>query len=196
LIDCLLDWVDQDEMTHLNGAESEYYASLNPPYKSKNAAIDTVDELALIKGFNEKMPESEVTIYEALSGFLTTYATDQKININAANRDILMGFLGIDAQLADEIIAQRQGPDRKDGTDDDLPFKPDLSDLLARVPALSPNALQRLTGSATGRFSILARGKVGDVEHAVSCVVKLENKNLTILRWIEGDALQENLISH
>lgn len=195
LIDCLLDWVDQDEMTHLNGVESEYYESLDPPYKSKNAALDTVDELALIKGFDEKLPESEVTIYQALSGFLTTYATDKKININAVDRNTMMGFLGIDAQLADEIIAQRQGPDLLNGTDDDMPFK-SLADLLGRVPALPPNVAERISFTAMGRFSILVRGKVGDIEHAVACVVQWDNKNLTILRWIEGDALQENLISH
>ncbi|MCX6991757.1 MAG: type II secretion system protein GspK [Kiritimatiellaeota bacterium] len=195
LVDCLLDWVDQDEMTHLNGVESEYYESLDPPYQSKNAALDTVDELALIKGFDEKLPESEVTIYQVLSGFLTTYATDQKININAVDRNTIMGFLGIDAALADEIIAQRQGPDLKDGTDDDMPFK-NLADLLARVPALPPGVAERISFTAMGRFSILARGKVGDIEHAVACVVSLAGKNLTILRWTEGDALQENQISH
>ncbi|MBI2437312.1 MAG: general secretion pathway protein GspK, partial [Lentisphaerae bacterium] len=106
LVDCLLDWVDQDELTHLNGVESSYYESLDPPYQSKNAALDTVDELALIKGFDEKLPESDVSIYQAISGFLTTYATDEKININAVDRNTIIGFLGIDAALADEIIAE------------------------------------------------------------------------------------------
>ncbi len=195
LIDCLLDWVDQDELTHLSGVESEYYETLDPPYQSKNAAIDTVDELALIKGFDEKLPDSELTVYQALSGFLTTYATDKRININAVDRNTMMGFLNIDAALADEIIAQRQGPDLKDGTDDDLPFK-DEAELRGRVPGLPQAAYERISFKPTGRFSIVARGKVGDVEHAVACVVQWENKNLTILRWIEGDAFQENLISH
>jgi len=195
LVDCLLDWVDQDEMTHLNGVESEYYESLDPPYQSKNAPLDTVDELALIKGFDEKLSESEVSIYQALSGFLTTYATDQNININAVDHNTMMGFLNIDAALADEIIAQRQGPDLKDGTDDDMPFK-SRADLLGRVPALPPGVADRISFIAKGRFSILVRGKAGDIEHAVACVVQYDNKNMTILHWTEGDALQENLISH
>lgn len=197
LIDCLLDWVDQDEMTHLSGAESEYYESLDPPYESKNAPLDTVDELALIKGFDEKLPESEVPIYEVLSEFLTTYPTDNKININAAGRNEMMG-IGIDAQLADEIIAQRQGPDLKDRTADDILFD-GATDLQARVPgvaSLAQNVRDKITFQPTGGlYSILARGKVGDVEHAVACVVEWKNKNLTIWRWIEGDALQESLIS-
>jgi len=196
LIDCLFDWVDQDELTHLSGAESEYYESLDPPYKSKNAPLDTVDELALIKGFDEKLQESEVTIYQKLSDFLTTYATDNRININAVDHNTMMGFLGIDAALADEIVAQRQGPDLKSGTEDDMPFK-SFADLRGRVPAIPPNLEALISfNAAMGRFSILAHGKVGDVEHAVACVVELKGKDLTILRWIEGDALQENLISH
>lgn len=186
LIDCLFDWVDQDEMTHLNGAESSYYETLPQPYQSKNAAIDTVDELILIKGFNEKLPDSEQTIYEALSKFLTTYATDQKININAVDRNTLIGFLGLDVYLADEIIAQRQGPDRRDGTDDDMPFK-DLADLLTRVPALPQDIGRHVAFTAKGRFTIQSRGKVGDVEHSVACVVSLEEQKITILKWMEGE---------
>ncbi|MFH1476452.1 MAG: hypothetical protein ABIH24_03015 [Verrucomicrobiota bacterium] len=198
LIDCLLDWVDQDELSHLNGVESEYYESLDPPYQSKNAAIDTVDELALIKGFDAKLPESEITIYQALSEYVTTYETGNQININAAGRNEMMA-IGIDAQLADEIIFQRQGPDLKDRTADDVLFE-DPADLQARVPgvsALPQNVRDKITFKpAGGLYSILARGKVGNIEHAIACVVKYDNKNLSILRWIEGDALQVNLISH
>lgn len=195
LVDCLLDWVDQDELTHLNGVESDYYGSLDPPYQSKNAALDTVDELALIKGFDEKLPDSEVSIYQAISGFLTTYATDEKLNINAVDRNTIIGFLGIDQALADEIIAERQGPDLKDGTDDDLPFK-NLADLLSRVPGLPATVADRISFTAMGRFSILSRGKVGDIEHAVACVVSFAGKSLTVLHWIEGDSPREDLIRH
>jgi len=193
LIDCLLDWVDQDEMSHLSGVESEYYESLDPPYKSKNALLDTVDELALIKGFDEKLPESEVAIYEALSELLTTYPTGNKININAAGRNEMMS-IRIDAALADEIIAQRQGPDLKDRTDDDVLFKSFDDPPLTMLPHEVQN---KITFRPTeGLYSILARGKVGDIEHAVACVMEFKENHLTILRWIEGDALQANLISH
>jgi type II secretory pathway component PulK len=194
LIDCLLDWVDQDELTHLSGAESAYYESLDPPYRSKNAAIDTVDELALIKGFDEKLPDAEITIYEALSEYVTTYETGNQININAAGRNEMMA-IGIDAQLADEIIVQRQGPDLKERTEDDVLFD-SLDD--PPLTMLPQNVRDKITFQpAGGLYSILARGKVGDIEHAIACVVKWENnKNMTILRWIEGDALQANLISN
>ena len=197
LIDCLLDWVDTDDLTHLNGVESEYYESLDVPYRAKNAPLDTVDELALVKGFDAALPDSDVTIYQALAGFLTTYGGDdqnQKININAADGNTLMGFLNIDATLAEEIIAERDGPDLLPGTDDDVPFK-DMADLQGRIPGLTPAASERIDFKPTGRFFILARGKAGDVEHAIACVVLLANKRLTVLHWIEGDVGQERLLN-
>ncbi|MBU4200205.1 MAG: general secretion pathway protein GspK [Verrucomicrobia bacterium] len=185
LVDCLLDWVDQNESTHLNGVESQYYESLDPPYKAKNRPLETVDELIMIKGFNELIPDSNRTVFDAVADYLTIYSEDQKVNINAVARDVLMAVLIIDAQMADQIIAERVGTDGREGTEDDKPFK-DLNDLLSRIPVLSPAVAERISFGATGRFTIQARGKVGDVERVITCVVKQGNKQISILNWFEG----------
>lgn len=52
LADALIDWRDKDSSQQPQGAESEYYASLNPPYKAKNRPLETVEELLMVKGFN------------------------------------------------------------------------------------------------------------------------------------------------
>ena len=194
LVDCLVDWVDQDELTQLNGAESEYYETLTPPYKSKNAPIDTVDELALIKGFDEVIPNATQTVYEAVAHFLTTYADDKTININAVDHDTIMAFLDVDAQLADEIIAQRNGPDGEPGTEDDTPFK-NWNDLLARVPGINQALKTYISFTSKGRFYIQSSGKVGDVEQICACVVLLSGNQLTVLSWIEGDSASIELIT-
>ncbi|MDD5482301.1 MAG: type II secretion system protein GspK [Kiritimatiellae bacterium] len=195
LIDCLMDWVDADELTHLNGAESEYYETLTPPYKSKNAPIDTVDELALVKGFNDKpIAQTTQTVYAAVARFLTTYAEDRTININAVDHDTLMAYLGVDSPMAEEIIFQRSGLDGEYGTEDDTPFK-DLGDLLARVPGLDQSIAPYVSFTSRGRFYIQSSGKVGDVERVCACVVLLAENNLTILSWIEGDSASADLIT-
>ena len=51
LIDCFHDWTDEDDEHHLNGAESDDSFYEERGYKCKNAPLDTVDELLLIKGF-------------------------------------------------------------------------------------------------------------------------------------------------
>src|ERR1051325_3761603 len=48
--DCILDWIDPDNGTHLNGAESSYYEGLDPPDSAKNGPLDDLSELLLIRG--------------------------------------------------------------------------------------------------------------------------------------------------
>jgi general secretion pathway protein K len=194
LVDCLMDWVDDNEFTHLNGAESDYYKTLNPPYQSKNAPFDTVDELMLVKGFNEYIEGTTQTVYEAVSSFLTTYAEDRTVNINAVDQNTLMAFFGFDADVAAEIIMQRNGPDGEPGTEDDTPFK-DLNDLVARVPVITRNIGPYVTFTSKGRFYVQSCGRVGDVERAVACVMLLSSDQLTILSWIEGDSASIELIT-
>ncbi|HQL44066.1 MAG TPA: type II secretion system protein GspK, partial [Spirochaetota bacterium] len=50
LADCILDWVDIDDARSPYGAESsDYYQNLKKPYKAKNDALDSINELLLIK---------------------------------------------------------------------------------------------------------------------------------------------------
>jgi len=56
LADALIDWRDSDDvMTSVYGAESDYYARLEPPYKAKNRALETVEELLMVKNFNGRI---------------------------------------------------------------------------------------------------------------------------------------------
>jgi len=46
----IVDWRDADSTITANGAESETYGRLRPPYLCKNAPFDSVDELRLVAG--------------------------------------------------------------------------------------------------------------------------------------------------
>ncbi len=194
LVDCVLDWVDQDELSHLNGAESDYYETLDPPYQSKNAPFDTVDELLLVKGFSDFIPQTTQTVYEAVSKYLTAFADERKININAVDPDTLMAFLGIDEELALTILAGRIGPDMIPGTSDDQPYK-DFADLSSRVPGITQDMAEYITFSAAGRFYIHVTGKVGDITRSIACVVSLAGKDITILAWLEGDSASMEMMA-
>lgn len=62
LADTLIDWVDIDDSRFPYGAESsDYYLAQRRPYRAKNAAMDSIQEMLMIKGFT---PE----IYYGLGG--------------------------------------------------------------------------------------------------------------------------------
>ena len=53
--DSIQDWIDPDDATRPAGAESDYYQGLVPPYNAKNAPMDDIEELQLIKGVTPLM---------------------------------------------------------------------------------------------------------------------------------------------
>lgn len=125
LVDSFYDWVDEDSVTvSSEGAESDYYENLDPPYTCKNAPLDTVDELLYIKGFdrnggvilnggvwNPEEPESRQIHVMGIAPLFTCYG-EGKINVNAAPREVLMTVPALedaDGLIVDTILEEREG---------------------------------------------------------------------------------------
>jgi general secretion pathway protein K len=97
IADSILDWVDADDFTHVNGAEDGYYGSLPDPYKSKDAPFSSIEEMALVQGVT---PE----IFENIKNFITVYGDKQiSINVNIASKEILSSIPGLSDDIADEL---------------------------------------------------------------------------------------------
>jgi len=50
LANSIIDWQDENEDVSAGGAEGEYYLLLGEPYQCKNAPLETIEEVLLIKG--------------------------------------------------------------------------------------------------------------------------------------------------
>src|ERR1051326_8758861 len=55
IADAIIDWRDADDRESMNGAESDYYQTLNPPYVAKDGPFDDLTELLLVKGVTPAM---------------------------------------------------------------------------------------------------------------------------------------------
>ncbi|MGC4006916.1 MAG: type II secretion system protein GspK [Pirellulales bacterium] len=55
IADSILDYLDEDEEQRENGAESDYYTSLDPPYACRNGPFETIDELLLVSGVTPEL---------------------------------------------------------------------------------------------------------------------------------------------
>ena len=125
LVDSFYDWVDDDSITvSAEGAESDYYEALTPPYTCKNGPLDTVGELAYIKGFNRNggvllkggvwNPEDHEDRQISVSGIehLFSLYGSGKINVNAASREVLLTVPCLedaDGLIVDTILEEREG---------------------------------------------------------------------------------------
>ena len=55
IADSIFDWIDFDMLENLNGAEDNYYMSLRPSYRCKNAPLERYGELLLIRGIDREI---------------------------------------------------------------------------------------------------------------------------------------------
>ena len=102
LLDAWQDWTDADNLKRLNGAEKNYYSKSEPAYLPRNAPLQSVNELSLIKGFRELFGNFDYSQVFSLYG-----VNHSQINPNIASKETLLLIPGIDLQLAEEIISKR-----------------------------------------------------------------------------------------
>ncbi|NJO17575.1 MAG: general secretion pathway protein GspK [Thioploca sp.] len=126
LIDAWEDWIDQDDLKRANGAEKDYYETLSPPYEPRNSAIETVEELLLIKGFAEAFKGVEMgaafTIYGA-QGLQRGF----QVNPNLATREALMLIPGLDEEMVNTILTKRREKAFKNPSDFNEFMQPEQS---------------------------------------------------------------------
>jgi general secretion pathway protein K len=153
IVNSILDWIDADDQPHVEGAESEYYQTLNPPYMAKNGPIDDISELLLIKGVTPEIyygaaatnfqpnyfsrqrnpfnqDDNAVPVIAVGLTNLFTPLSDGKVNVNTASAEVLQLIPGVDALIANAIVGGRSGED--DGSGLMGPYR--SVDQVSRVP--------------------------------------------------------------
>jgi general secretion pathway protein K len=107
IVDSIMDWKDPDDLHRLHGAESDYYMSLPNPYKARDANFEALEELLLVKGMTSEILYGN-NEKRGIINFLTINSGMNRININAAPKEVLMAIPGITPEIADGIISFRQ----------------------------------------------------------------------------------------
>lgn len=87
-IDSLLDWIDRDDLTRLNGAETDFYRAHNYPYIPRNYPLQYKEEILLIRGMDKEL-------YKKIEPYLTILPANG-FNPNTAPDEVLMAYLDLD----------------------------------------------------------------------------------------------------
>lgn len=192
--DSLQDWRSAPAAPRVAGAQSDYYQSLTPPYYAKNAPIDDLSELLLVKGVTPEMywggeaSNSPALPQRPKLGFNTspnevpdypfglvdvfTAVSSGKINVNTADENVLQLIPGVDAAIAAAVIQQRAGPDGVDGTEDDTPFANAAGAL--QTAGLNPADAGRAGNLLTTRsttFEVHVTAQIGDVTREFTAII-------------------------
>lgn len=82
LLNALLDWRDADDDTRTQGAERRQYNQAGLSYGPNNAAFQSLEELQLVLGMNER-------IFSAIRPFITVYSGETEVNQRFALPEML-----------------------------------------------------------------------------------------------------------
>jgi general secretion pathway protein K len=103
--DSLQDWKDPNDLTRINGAESEdVYLKLPVPYRARNGALQDTAELLQIRGVTRAIYRGEKD-QPALADFVTVIGSNT-INMNTAPAQVLKA-LGLSEAEVTEITQTR-----------------------------------------------------------------------------------------
>jgi general secretion pathway protein K len=116
IADSIVDWRDDDDLHQTNGAESDYYESLDRPYRAKNAPFDTVEELMLVRG----MTRDYFYGHDGLPGLrdiFSVFSQVKSINLNSVTPAVMIAATGMESEDAAEFGAARRRTDRQTAMD-------------------------------------------------------------------------------
>lgn len=177
----LADWLDADEVTATGEPEDELYAKRDPPYRSPNQPLLSIDELRLIDGFDGPL-------VDALRPFVGVYPLvgGGGINVNTAPPWVLAqlscgtdvsGLRPLEGEDVERLVdAREEGPLCSGETA--VPTCRPLADLLD-CGTLSPPPSEH-----SSVFVVRAIAKVFDVERRIESVIdRTDPAALERLSW-------------
>ncbi len=165
LAEAIMDWRDEDDFRRLRGAEREDYMKAGARELPRNAPLESIDELRFVRGMTP-------ALLAKLRGDLTVFGGGQ-INLNVADRNVLLSLPGI-TPLAAEVIVRVQQSGRRIQTMQQLtdmlptqargPLERSMTDLLPKVTFDTHEVLVTSDGWMAGspvrarELAVLARG--------------------------------------
>ena len=195
--DSILDWIDADDNTRPAGAESDYYLGQTPSYYAKNAPIDNLDELQLVRGVTRDMfnggssnpsntpfPEHQLGFGHApgqepnyafgLKDVFTPFSSG-KINILTAEDQVMQVIPGLDTAGVQAIETAR---------DSDPPIR-NVAQLLAAA-GVNPQAAGQIVNYIDIRgntYEIHATATIGQLSHEYTAIAIRNGPNVTVVSF-------------
>ena len=192
LIDCFMDFTDENDEHRLNGAEEDDAYYKEQGYKPKNAPLDTVDELLLIKGFTPAIvyggppPDPKSEPLRGIAHLLTTFG-DGKVNVNTASREVLLTLTAangkmMDDWVVDDILKYRLGDDGLPNTKDD--GFDSVQDAIGKS-GMDASLADKISVADRQFVRVVSIGENNGVQSGVWAVFEVGENKVTPIYWRE-----------
>jgi general secretion pathway protein K len=173
IVDAIKDWIDANNEPTRFGAEDAHYQALEKSYPCKNAPLEFLEELLLIRGITKELFYGSGE-KPGISAYLSPHGNG-RININTADPLVLRALSDqIDQEQAEDMVAYREDEDNNLSGPRWYKKVPGMSDVSI------PDSL--LTTLST-YFEITSEGFKGAMSKRINGMVERKDKTLKILSW-------------
>jgi general secretion pathway protein K len=100
LVNAILDWRDEDDLVHLDGAEKKEYQEADLPYQPRNKPFQSIEELQMVLGMDE-------SVFLWIEDLVTVYS-GQTVDMQQASKKVLQLLPGLEPGVVDSFIAARR----------------------------------------------------------------------------------------
>jgi general secretion pathway protein K len=187
LVGAFLDWTDAGDAERLNGAEQDNAHYSDADYKVKNGPVDSLDELLLIRGFDETIlfggpgrekGDPDIT---GIARWLTVWG-DGKVNVNSASAEILATMPEFDDYSIDQFLEGRLGVDQTPGTEDDGFASTEQA---AAYAGLGADYARRLSVNDRRYLRVTVTGEVQGTTKVINAILTQNGNEIAPIFWKE-----------
>lgn len=101
IADAIMDYRDEDDLRHLNGAEDSEYQAAGLGWEAKDAPFTSVEELRLVYGMED-------VIFDALQPYVTIHSRQKGINPEVASLPVLLAVSSDSVFSLENYVRQRR----------------------------------------------------------------------------------------
>ena len=101
IVSAILDWRDQDDLVHTNGAEKQQYQDADLSYQPANNDFQLIDELQMVLGVTTEL-------YQQLKPLVTVYSKQAQVNLKKASKEVIQAIGNLDQATMDQYLQQRK----------------------------------------------------------------------------------------
>ncbi len=138
IVNSLLDWRDHDDLHRPEGAESDFYMSLDRPYHAKNGDLESLEELLLVRGVTRELYHGTQE-RPGLVDFLSVSGQSSTFDINGSSPWAFALIDGFPEEAVQVIVEMRQANPVMD-----------VADLVDAVPQALMSQFMELFGIVEG----------------------------------------------
>ena len=173
LVDAIKDWIDRDDEVTKFGAENAYYQTLEKPYLCRNAPLESLEELLLIRGMSKELFYG--TGERPGIAYYLTVCGDGKVNINTADPVVLRSLsANLDRRTVEDMVSYR---DEEDNDISQANWYKSVAGMSSEV------AIDNLVTTTSHHFEIVSEAFQEAMRKRVTGVVERQEGKTKVISW-------------